>query len=68
MFAGNVGALDRVVRIVLGLTVLSLYFIYPESAGRYLSLLGLIPLLTGIFGTCPIYSVFGLSTCRAQRD
>lgn len=67
MYASNVGSADRTIRIVVGLAVLSLFFIYPGSDWRYVSLLGFVPLLTGIFGTCPIYSMLGLSTCAAGR-
>ena len=62
MFTINVGSIDRLIRIVLGLAVLSLFFIYPQSEWRYYSLLGLVPLLTGIAATCPLYSLFGMST------
>ncbi|WP_432289473.1 YgaP family membrane protein [Aminobacter sp. BA135] len=67
MFTSNVGPLDRGIRIVVGLVVLSLLFIYPTSDWRYASLLGLVPLLTGLAGTCPLYSMLGLSTCSTQR-
>ena len=67
MFTSNVGPLDRTLRIVAGLALLSLFFIYPASDWRYASLLGLVPLLTGLFGTCPLYSLLGLSTCAAGR-
>jgi hypothetical protein len=58
----NEGTVDRVVRIVLGLALLSLVFVGPKS---WLGFLGIIPLVTGIVGTCPLYTLFGLSTCRA---
>lgn len=57
----NVGNTDRWIRIVLGLAVLSLVFILQGGA-RWLGLLGLIPLLTGIFSSCPIYSILKIST------
>ncbi len=60
----NVGGIDRILRIVVGLGVLSLFFIYPTSAYRYWSLLGLVPLLTGLVGWCPPYAILGLSTCK----
>lgn len=58
----NVGPLDRWIRVILGLGVLALVFIGPKSAWGYL---GLIPLLTGISGYCPLYSLFGWSTRKA---
>lgn len=54
----NVGSADRVVRIVLGLAVGGLGI----GFGSWLGLLGLIPLLTALVGTCPLYLPFGLST------
>lgn len=56
----NLATWDRIARIVLGLAVLSLAFVGPRSV---LGLLGLIPLLTGIAGRCPLYTLFGISTC-----
>jgi hypothetical protein len=67
MFKSNVGSVDRVIRIVIGLGILSLFFLYPDASGRYYSLLGAIPLLTGAIGTCPLYSLIGLSTCPVNR-
>ena len=55
----NIGATDRVLRVALGLLVLSLAFVGPQSAWGYL---GLIPLATGLIGSCPFYTAFGLST------
>ena len=63
-FRTNVGTLDRVFRLLLGVGVLSMAFTGPQSAWGYL---GIIPLLTGAFGTCPIYSALGLNTCAVKR-
>jgi Protein of unknown function (DUF2892) len=60
----NEGTVDRVIRIILGLGILSLVFVGPQSPLGYI---GLIPLATGLIGFCPIYRVFGLSTARAQK-
>lgn len=67
MFAKNVGSVDRILRIVVGLIVLSLFFIYPEASWRYLALVGIVPLLTGLFSTCPLYSILGISTCPMKK-
>jgi hypothetical protein len=64
--AANVGGIDRILRIVAGLAVLSLFFVL-EGNGRYWALLGFVPLLTGIFRYCPAYSLVGLSTCPMKR-
>lgn len=58
----NVGGIDRLLRIVVGLVLLSLIFVI-EGAARWWGLLGLVPLLTGLSRTCPLYSVFGINTC-----
>jgi len=58
----NVGGIDRVLRIVVGLALLSLLFLL-EGTVRYWGLVGLVPLLTGIFRSCPAYSLIGVSTC-----
>lgn len=62
----NVGTTDKVLRIVVGLVLLSLVFIL-ESQARWWGLVGLVPLLTGVFGVCPLYSLLGLSTCPMDR-
>jgi len=67
MFAKNVGSVDRILRIIVGLIVLSLFFIYPEASWRYLALIGIVPLLTGLFSTCPLYSILGISTCPMKK-
>jgi len=59
-FARNEHNADRVVRVALGLGLLSIVFVGPQT---YWGLIGVIPLATGLLGTCPLYSVLGLSTC-----
>lgn len=56
----NEGKVDRVVRIVVGLGLLSLVFVGPQTMW---GLVGLVPLFTGAFGFCPLYKVFGFNTC-----
>lgn len=68
MFSRNVGGIDRVLRIVAGVVLLALFFLYPEASWRYWALIGIVPLVTGLFGTCPLYSIFGWSTCPATRN
>ncbi len=66
MMKCNVGAGDRVFRITLGLVILASMFVFD---GRlwWLGLFGLLPLLTGIAGWCPAYSLFGLDTNGSQH-
>jgi len=65
MFKSNVGGLDRAVRVIVGIALISLFFAYPAASWRYFALLGVVPLLTALMGTCPLYSILGLSTCAA---
>lgn len=60
----NEGGLDRILRIVVGIAVLSLAFVGPRTPWAYL---GLIPLLTGVIGFCPLYAVLGLNTCGVRK-
>lgn len=62
----NVGTVDKAVRIVVGIGLLSLLY-FVDSAARWWGLIGLVPLLTAIFGYCPLYPVLGLSTCPMER-
>ena len=57
MFRNNVGSLDRMLRIALGVGLLALVFVGPRTP---LGWIGLVPLFTGLFGTCPLYSLIGL--------
>jgi hypothetical protein len=59
----NVGGVDRVLRIVAGLGVLSLLFLL-EGNERWWGLIGLAFLGTGVLGWCPAYLPFGISTCK----
>mgnify|MGYP001381097621 CR=1 FL=1 len=68
MFAQNVGTIDRIIRIVVGLALLAGFFLNPEASLRWLYLIGIIPLVTGLFSTCPLYSILGISTCQTRRN
>jgi hypothetical protein len=59
----NVGNVERVIRVVLGLILISLAFVGPANLWF---LLGLVPLLTGMLGTCPPYQMLGINTCRKK--
>lgn len=62
----NVGTTDRVIRIILGLAILSLFF-FLEGNMKYLGLIGLIPLLTAFIKFCPLYTLFGINTCSTKK-
>lgn len=67
MFKRNVGTIDRAVRIVVGVVLLALFFIFPDASWRYWTLIGIIPLVTGLTSRCPLYSVLGISTCPPKE-
>ncbi|MES2917381.1 MAG: DUF2892 domain-containing protein [Pseudomonadota bacterium] len=59
----NVGDVERAVRVVAGLGILSLVFVGPQSLW---GLIGLAPLFTGVTGWCPPYQLLGISTCKRK--
>ena len=65
MFNTNVGLVDRIVRIVGGLALIAfaLGYLAPGTGYNWLGWIGVVPLLTAAVGSCPLYSVLGLSTC-----
>ena len=67
MFKTNVGGIDRILRIVVGLALIAGFFLNADASMRWLYLVGVIPLATGLLQTCPVYSIFGLSTCPIRR-
>lgn len=64
VFSKNEGSVDRTLRIVVGLGLISLAFVGPANPWF---LLGTIPLVTGLVGWCPAYQIFGLSTCQHKK-
>jgi hypothetical protein len=58
----NVGTVDRALRIIGGVVLLSLYF-FLEGPARAWSLVGLVLLGTGLFRFCPLYTLVGFSSC-----
>ena len=61
--AANVGSTDKAARVLLGLCLLAFYFLAGGWVGL-LGLLGILPLVTGILGYCPLYALLWRSTCR----
>lgn len=61
----NVGSIDKILRTVVGIGLLSLLFVLEGNA-RWWGLVGLIPLFTVITGWCPAYSLLGANTCRSK--
>ena len=63
----NVGGIDRILRIVVGLALIAAFFLHPTASYRWLYLIGVVPLLTGLMKTCPAYSLLGINTCPLKR-
>ncbi len=61
----NVGKVDRMVRVILGLALLSLVLL-GDGPVRWFGLIGIVPLATAFMGWCPAYSLFGMSTCETR--
>ena len=61
LFPNNEHVIERALRVILGIGLLSLVFIGPKTLW---GLIGVVPLLTGAIGTCPLYTIFGFSTCK----
>jgi hypothetical protein len=59
----NEAGWDRIARVIVGVVLVSLMFVGPQTAW---GLLGFIPLVTGAFGFCPAYRLVGISTCPAD--
>ena len=59
-FKTNEGGADRILRVAAGIALLSLTVVGPKTGW---GLVGLVPLVTGLVGSCPLYSILGLSTC-----
>lgn len=60
----NEGKLDRALRIIAGLVLLSLVFVGPQTMW---GLIGIVPLATGLLGNCPVYSLLGINTCGLKK-
>lgn len=62
----NVGQLDRLIRIVLGIAVLSSFF-FLNGSWKWISLLGVVLILTGTINYCPLYLPFGINTRKKNQ-
>ena len=61
----NIHSIERVARIIVGLTLVSFAFMGPKNLWF---LLGLIPLTTGLIGWCPPYQLLGINTCKIDKN
>lgn len=60
----NEGTIDRTLRVIAGAALVSLVFVGPETPWGWI---GLVPLVTGLVGNCPVYSLLGISTCPIKQ-
>jgi hypothetical protein len=60
----NEGTVDRVLRVIAGAALVSLVFVGPETPWGWI---GVVPLVTGLVGNCPVYSMLGISTCPVKQ-
>ncbi len=65
LFPRNEHIVDRILRVVVGLGLLGVAFFGPKTPWGYI---GVLPLLTGLVGSCPSYTLLGISTCRKNRS
>ncbi|ADH97968.1 YgaP family membrane protein [Salisediminibacterium selenitireducens] len=63
----NIGSTDRAIRIVIGITLLSLYF-FLEGGARWIGLVGFVPILTSFISFCPLYTLIGVNTCKVNTQ
>ena len=61
----NEGTLDRILRVIAGVVLLSLVVIGPQTMW---GLIGIVPWLTGLIGFCPVYKLFGWNTCPLEKS
>lgn len=59
----NIGSIDRVLRILIGLGLISLVFVGPQTPWGWI---GVVPLATAVIGWCPAYSLLGIKTCKTS--
>jgi len=60
----NEGKTDRTLRVLAGAALISLVFVGPQTAWGWI---GLLPLVTGLVGNCPVYSLLGINTCGIRH-
>ncbi len=64
LFPHNEGKVDRVLRVIVGAVLISLVFLGPKTLWGWI---GLVPFVTGLLGTCPVYTMFGMRTCPMKE-
>lgn len=59
----NAGKLDRMLRVIVGLVLLALVFVGPQTPWGWI---GIVPLVTGLVGFCPAYTILGINSCKKR--
>ena len=65
VFPRNEHTVERAIRMVLGVALLAIVFVGPKTPWGWV---GALPLLTGLLGSCPLYTVLGISTCKVPNN
>lgn len=60
----NVGTIERILRVCVGLALVAIAVFATNLSYGWIGWIGIVPLLTGLLGRCPAYSLFGINTCR----
>jgi hypothetical protein len=60
----NVGSIDRAIRAIVGLGLIALVFVGPQTVWGWI---GVVPLVTAVIGWCPPYALLGINTCSAKK-
>lgn len=68
MLKTNVGGIDKILRLAVGVALL-VWFFLDQGTGfwHYAKLIGIVPILTALMGSCPLYSILGVSTCPMKK-
>ncbi len=61
----NEGTIDRILRVLVGIALISIVFVGPKTPWGWI---GVVPLVTGLVGVCPLYSILGINTCPAHKS
>lgn len=67
MLNKNMGSIDRILRVIVGVALLGAFFVFPDASWRNWLLIGVIPLATGLISSCPLYSIFGIRSCPLSK-
>lgn len=63
----NLGKTDRILRVISGIVLIGLGFYLAGNIGIFIGVIGAIPLLTGLVGFCPAYTLFKVNTCNTKN-